>query len=79
MLVGVGLLGGLVASVFICFGYGISAPEYPGQPLPRWVVRLWDFTLGSGGLVWLAVSFILVMGSVALFYLAQPRRFRIRP
>ena len=78
MLAGVALFVGLVASAFICYLYGISAPEYPGQPLPRWVVQPWDFTLGWGGLVWLTVSLILVTNSVGL-YLSPPRRLRIRP
>jgi hypothetical protein len=77
MLSGVALLVGLFVSGFICYMYGISAPEYPGQPLPRWVEQLWDFTLGWGGMVWLAVSLILVTTSVAL-YLSPPRRLRNR-
>ena len=47
-LAGVGLFIGLVFTAFLCTFYGISAPAYPGQPLPGWIVALWSFTLRWG-------------------------------
>ncbi len=47
--------------LIVAFAWGISAPEYPGQPLPPWVIAIWESLWW-----WLAAALLAILTGVVL-------------